>query len=96
MHKENSKSSDQQQPRRRQAVTGRDRRDWRMPRVAPSEAGCACEAPRISCATDGTGAVVQCCLRCGESNTVARRPGMAIATKRRVVELTMFRPAEAP
>ena len=90
MQNESSKSQAQQQPGRGPVVRGRSRRDWRMPRVPVTDTGCDCEAPRIVCATDGTGAVLQRCLRCGESNTVERRPGTAVANKRRVAELFLF------
>ena len=54
---------------------------------------CGCAVP-VRCFTDGNGYVEQTCLRCGETNTVARRPGIPTISKARAAELKMFGPGE--
>ena len=92
MHIKSSNPSTQQQPRRGPVVTGRDRRGHRMPRVPVTDMGCACEAPRIMCETNGVGQLVQKCLRCGQSNSVERRSGTPATRKRRAMEIFFFAP----
>ena len=52
---------------------------------------CACPVP-VYCYTDGEGGLSQRCLRCGATNAVERRPGIATISKARAAELTMFGP----
>ena len=54
---------------------------------------CGCAVP-VRCFTNGEGGIVQECLRCGETNTVARRPGIPTISKARAAELKMFGPGE--
>ena len=62
--------------------------------VPPLTPPCDCPVPLTFC-TDGEGEVLQTCLRCGRSNVVARRPGLATVSKQRAAELTMFGPTAA-
>ena len=50
---------------------------------------CGCAVP-VRCFTNGEGGIVQECLRCGESNTVARRAGIPTVSKAQASELKMF------
>lgn len=69
----------------------RDRRvAFPVPSLTPP---CACPVP-VYCYTDGEGGLSQRCLRCGATNAVERRPGIATISKARVAELTMFGPVE--
>ena len=57
---------------------------------------CTCPVP-VYCYTDGEGGLSQRCLRCGATNAVERRPGIATISKARAAELTMFgRQGERP
>ena len=64
--------------------------------VAPTASSCDCVSPRVACETNGTGEIVQRCLKCGSISAVDRRTGTPITNKRRAAELKMFGPVEAP
>ena len=50
------------------------KRDFEVP---PLVRPCDCDQP-VQCVTDGHGGLLQECKRCGASNTVTRRHGLAI------------------
>ena len=79
-----------QQQRRGAVRGGPPRRSGQ--RVEPTDSRCDCVAPRVACATNGTGQVLERCLKCGCVSLVNQRSGIPLTNKRRAIELSMFAP----
>ena len=58
--------------------------------VPMTESRCDCVSPRVACETDGTGQVLEWCLKCGCVSLVNQRSGTPLTNKRRAAELKMF------